>query len=344
MLQCAAAILILQFCTQFSTATTLNEYHQHLQQAISALETLPQSDEDESEGDRIVRVTATLTQLRAVVPARELVEWNGASIEVDNAWLHQELERYEKAMNAERADLLARVTERLLSVEQRVAEVRKVPATTAAATKAEASKKLAEILARPEYSRGAKSESALSRLWRAFWKWIGGLLPKRQPLAPGSASLFTTFAQIFVVLLALGVIAYVVKMFAPLLLHNRTSRKKKKGQPRIVLGERLEPEQTAGDLLGEAEELARRGELRAAIRRAYIALLVELGERKLISLAQHKTNRDYLRSVREREPLYANVKQLTDSFERHWYGLAGATEADWLAFRIGYKTVMSDES
>lgn len=325
-----------------STATTLNEYHQHLQQAISALETLPQSDEDESESDRTVRVTATVTLVRAVVPARGSVEWNGARIEVDNAWLHQELERYEKAMNAERADLLARVTERLLSIEQQVAEVRKAPATTTAATKAEASKKLAEILARPEYSGGAKSESVLSRLWRAFWKWIEGLLPKRQPLAPGSASLFTTFAQIFVVLLALGVIAYVIKIFTPRLLHKRTSRKKEKRQPRIVLGERLEPEQTAGDLLGEAEELARRGELRAAIRRAYIALLVELGERKLISLAQHKTNRDYLRSVRDREPLYANVKQLTDSFERHWYGLAGATEADWLAFRIGYKTVISD--
>ncbi len=88
--------------------------------------------------------------------------------------------------------------------------------------------------------------------------------------------------------------------------------------------------------MSEAEALARRGELRAAIRRAYIALLVEMGDRKIISLAQYKTNRDYLRAVREIEPLYGNVKQLTDSFELHWYGLAQATETDWLAFRSAY--------
>ena len=106
------------------------------------------------------------------------------------------------------------------------------------------------------------------------------------------------------------------------------------------MGERLEPDQSAIDLLTEAELLARRGELRAAIRKAYIALLLELGERKIIRLAQYKTNRDYLRAVREFEPLYGNVKQLTDSFERHWYGFASASEDDWVAFRIGYKQAL----
>jgi hypothetical protein len=109
----------------------------------------------------------------------------------------------------------------------------------------------------------------------------------------------------------------------------------------IVLGEKLEPDQSAVDLLADAESLARRGELRAAIRKAYVALLVELGDRKVISLAQHKTNRDYLGAMRGLEPLYGNVKQLTDSFERHWYGFASATEADWLAFRTGYKRALS---
>ncbi len=102
------------------------------------------------------------------------------------------------------------------------------------------------------------------------------------------------------------------------------------------MGETLAADQSARDLLSEAEAMARRGELRAAIRRAYIALLVELGDRKVISLAQYKTNRDYLRAMREIEPLYRNVKQLTDSFERHWYGLAQANETDWLQFRSAY--------
>ena len=49
---------------------------------------------------------------------------------------------------------------------------------------------------------------------------------------------------------------------------------------------------------------------------------MELGERKIISLAQYKTNRDYLRAVVEVQPLYGDVKQLTESFERHWYGVS----------------------
>jgi uncharacterized protein DUF4129 len=340
-LRCAFALLLLLLCAQVSGATPFDDYHRHLQQAISALETLAQADEDENEPDRTARVNQTLSSLRMLLPAMESVEWDGTSFKVDNSWLHQDLGRYERTGKAERVESLARITERLLSIAERVAEIKKTARPTT--PKTEANRKLAEILQRPEYGQPVKAESAFSRLWRNFWHWIESLLPKQQPLTPGSTNLFTAFAQIFVILLALGVVAYVLKMLAPRLFRKRSSRKKVKQGPRIVLGERLEPEQTAGDLLAEAEALARRGELRPAIRRAYIALLVELGERKIISLAQHKTNRDYLRSVRNSEPLYANVKVLTESFERHWYGLAGATEADWLAFRRGYKAVISDE-
>jgi hypothetical protein len=34
------------------------------------------------------------------------------------------------------------------------------------------------------------------------------------------------------------------------------------------------------------------------------------------------------------------VKQLTDSFERHWYGFAHATENDWMAFRSAYELAL----
>ena len=131
-------------------------------------------------------------------------------------------------------------------------------------------------------------------------------------------------------------------MFAPKLRRARGSRKKPKPEPRVVLGERLEPDQSAIDLLSEAEALARRGELRAAIRKAYIALLVELGDRKIISLAEHKTNRDYLRAVRDRESLHGKMIKLTDSFERHWYGFAEANNTDWTEFRARYSDALQE--
>jgi len=333
------AFLFLLYCANAGRAMPLNEYHKHVQQAISALATLTQFDESETEGDRAARTGETLHAIRTVVPESANVEWNKTSFNVENSWLHGELGKYENARNADRADLLARITERLQAIEERLAEI-EGPGVAATASKAESSKKLAEILRRPEYAKSINEGSAVSRLWRQFWKWILSLFPKPEPLVPGRASLFSKFAQLFVILLALAVLTYVVKMFAPRLLRKRKSKQKARAEPRIVLGERLEPDQSAIDLLTEAESLARRGELRAAIRKAYIALLLELGERKIIRLAQHKTNRDYLRAVREFEPLYGNVKQLTDSFERHWYGFASATEDDWVAFRVGYKQAL----
>lgn len=331
-------LLLLHASLSVCLATPLSEYQRRLQQAINALDTLAQPDESETETERSGRITETLNAVRTTLPKTESVEWTGAGVRVDNEWLHRELEDYERVAPTERDNSLARVTERLQALEQRVAEIES--AIGAAGNKTQASKKLAEILQRPEYVRHAKQTSALSRLWNDFWKWLQNLIPRPKPLAPGSAGLLTQVAQVFVVLLAVGVLAYVIRMFAPRLFRQRRSKKEERPGPRIVLGEKLEPDQSASDLLADAEALARRGELRAAIRKAYIALLVELGERKVLSLEQHKTNRDYLRAMQAREPLHANVKQLTDSFERHWYGFAVATEADWEAFRARHKQAL----
>jgi hypothetical protein len=91
------------------------------------------------------------------------------------------------------------------------------------------------------------------------------------------------------------------------------------------------------DLLGDADRLARDGDLRGAIRKGYIALLCDLSDRKIIGLAYNKTNRDYLRDVRSRRDLHPRMKTVTDAFERHWYGLQDSAEQDWARFREDYK-------
>lgn len=320
-------------------AIPVNEYRAHIQRATTALDSLAQSDETEDASAYKARAAETIAGVRTMLSPTQSVEWNGESFSVDNSWLSQELDKYGAVPDAERGDLLRRITERLKAIEERIAEVEE-PGSTGARNKAEESRKLAEILQRPEYARKIKQESALSRLIDRFLKWLQSLIPKPKPFSPGKAGWVSQIAQVFVIVLALAVLAFVLKLFLPRLLRSRGSKKKARPRARIVLGEKLEPDQSAIDLLSEAEVLARRGELRAAIRKAYIALLVELGDRKIISLAQHKTNRDYLRAVRELEPLYGNVKQLTDSFEKHWYGLIHATETDWTAFRSAYEQAL----
>ncbi len=321
-------------------ATPVSEYQKHLSQAITALDSLAQiADENETIPAFETRTAETIASVRQLLPATETIELRQQRFTVDNSWLQTELENFKAASASERPVLREQVIERLQAIRERINEVESN--ASANQDKDQNTKKLAEILQRPEYARKVKEESAIGRLWREFWKWLQHLIPKPKPIAPGTAGIFSKIAQVFVILLALAVLVFVARLFLPRLLHNRRAKRKVKEGARIVLGERLEPDQSATDLLSEAEALARAGDLRAAIRKAYIALLLELGERKVIILEQHKTNRDYLRAVRRVERLYPNVKQLTDSFELHWYGLARATETDWQTFRSGYEQALS---
>ena len=332
---------VLLLFTSAAQAIPLSSYQRQIKQAVTALDTLAQADETETAVDYAKRDAETVDAVRKVLPRSETVEWDESSVSVDNSWLHQELDKYRTEKSADRAEMLRKMKERLQAIDERITDVL-TPGIEVAGNKLEDSQRLREILARAEYARTVKQQNAITRLLQQFMKWLENLIPRPKGLSPGVAGLFSRIAQIFVIVLALAVLAFVAKLFLPQLLRSRgTKRKKAKPQARIVMGEHLDPDQTAVDLLAEAEGLARRGELRAAIRKAYIALLLELGDRKIISLAQYKTNRDYLRAVRNIEHLYGNVKELTDSFELHWYGLAQATENDWVAFRSAYNQALA---
>ncbi len=334
-----AGVALLLFAASSASAISVREYSAKVAQAVTALDGLAQLDESETSSEYSKRSAETLKATRFLLPVKETVEWNGSSVTVDHAWLHTELDKYASAKPEDQRAVLRSITERLQAVTERLREAD----TTGKAgpdTKAERGRKLAEILKRSEYAARPKGQNAIQRLVERFVKWLQQFLPRPKPLAPGNAGILTQIAQVLVVLVALGVLVYVLRMFLPRLWRNQRAQKKEKKAARIVLGEKLEPDQTARDILAEAEALARRGDIRAAIRKAYIALLVELGERKVISLAQHKTNRDYLRAVGHVQPLYTDVKQLTETFERHWYGLTQASESDWRTFRATYEQAL----
>jgi hypothetical protein len=336
------ALLLILFCNPTACAIPLAEYRKGIEKTISALDTVNLRDESESLEDYQSRFIETLNSIRTLLPLRQSVEWDDAIYEVDNTWLHQHLGEFEKAAEAERATLLTRMQDRLKALYERLMEIEKKPMS--GSKKAEAKRKLQDILSRSEYAKKATEESALARLWVRFLRWLSNVLPRPQRLEPqpGSAQRITTVSQIFVVFLSLAVLAFVLKAFVTRIRRTRGSKKEQKLKPRVVLGERLEPEQSASDLLTEAETLARNGQIRTAIRKAYIALLVELGDRKVISLAQHKTNRDYLSALRDRESLHRKMISLTNSFERHWYGLDQATERDWLDFRARFREALQE--
>ena len=330
------SVLLFAFQSTAAGAVSPDEYQKSLNHAITALDTLGQMDENESAADYERRLAQTTGAVRNALPEKLEIEVEGSVSTVDNSWLHDALREFESAAETQRELFRIQIIERLRSIEVRIAELNKAKVVNSA-SKAEANQKLKDILARSEYAAKNKEGSALIRLIERFVTWLLKFLPQRSPLARSHGSPLTTIAQIVVVALAGAVIIFVgvrlLRHFGP---GSRSTKVKRKKEPRIVLGERLEPEASASDLLAEAEALARNGEIRLAIRKTYIALLVELGDRKIISLAQHKTNRDYLRAVSTLPSLYRNMSGLTESFERSWYGFVQTSQADWQNFRTSY--------
>jgi len=332
-------VLISLCCYARAVAATFADYRHRVTQAIAIVEQLQAAYDDEDPSAQ-ERVHTSAARIRGELPPKEAVTLGAQSVVVDNSWLEEALHNYEKTNSAsQRAEALSRIEERLRALDERLEEVQRgKPATN---DKDSDKGKLAEILRRPEYSKPPTPEdSALGRLWTRFLRWLFSLFPNTKPITPGGSPFISGLAQIVIVLACLGVIVFLIWKFGPRYLSNRRGRKKPKREARIVLGERLEADQTSADLLAQAEALARNGDLRAAIRKAYIGLLCELGDRKVVSLAQHKTNRDYLNSVRDRTPLYNSMRKLTSSFELHWYGFQPAAQSDWLEFRIGYQQAL----
>ena len=276
-----------------------------------------------------------------LLPARERVEWGGRFVEVDNTWAHEALEALDSEKENEKvAAGLRALAGRLRALEARLLEL---DASAKARLDRDAGRgRLNSILRRPEFDRQApKQRGALERMVEDFLEWLGGLFPRRAPMTPGGSPRVSNLTLVLVGVLCLAVLAYVARRLWLRRGAGRKSPVRERGA-RVVLGERLEADQTAADLLDEAERLARGGELRGAIRKAYVALLCELGDRGVVRLAQHKTNRDYLDAVRRaaRPGLYAELLPLTNAFDLHWYGLRPASDADWQSFKARCRAVL----
>jgi hypothetical protein len=316
------------------SAITLTEYQQKLKQSVTAFDTLVQVDEHETESEFKNHVVETIDAVRAALPEHMTVEDNGEAYAVDNSALHKTLEALKSLSIEDQLKKIDDVKHTLSALETRIAE--RIAATRVGETKEQSKLRLAGILGRPEYETGPRRSNALLRVIEDFLNWLRSFMPKPRPLSAGRVDWVVFLAEVVVIGLAGLAVLYILFLVLRRFSRTRKPKTRKKKEVRIVLGERLEPEATSSDLLSQAETLVRNGDIRGAIRKAYIAMLVELGDRKLISLAQHKTNRDYLNSVRSLPPLFGTMRGLTESFERHWYGLKQATPDDWQDFRAGY--------
>jgi hypothetical protein len=276
-------------------------------------------------------------EVRRLVPSTEKIDLAAGTVETNNQWFIDGLKAAEAEKDlGKRAVILTQLDQRLASLSGELDELQ--ASVDRERSKDEDKRKLSEILNRPEYQRPVKEmeEQSEGANWlKRVVDWLESYFPKLSPVegAAGGVSSFMGVLQwvlIIAVILVLGFVLYkLLPLFAPRF--RRVIRAER--EERVILGERIGENQSADDLFGEAERLAREGDIRGAIRKGYVALLCELSDRKLIGLARHKTNRDYLRDVRSRRDVYERMDGLTGKFERHWYGAQEARPNDWEEFR-----------
>jgi hypothetical protein len=338
-LRAAAVILMAVVLTMTTPAASVENYKTRIDSARAAVDSLLLND-DGPDAEAAREIFATI---RENIPASERVEWPGGSVETDNTWLGEALTKYESAeADNERAAALAEISERLAGISLLVEDRLAPPGPQA---KDAEKQKLNEILSREEYKRPeAEGESLFQRLYREFMEWLRRLMPESTATEPGTPTDFNfirILLQVAIFTAAAALLAFLAFRLFPALRGRFASGGDTEREDRIIFGERLADDETAGDLFREAERLAAEGDLRAAIRKGYIALLCDLSEKRVLRLSRHKTNRDYLRDTRRHVDLHPRVQRLTDAFELNWYGRRPAAEADWDTFRNEYREAIA---
>ncbi len=337
-LKCTFAMLLIAAAVSVSLAAELGDYQRRVDSARAGIGVLLENVSQMEIGEQPTQPDAEVfAELRRLIPNSEKVGVANGTIETNNQWFVEGLKAAESEKGlAKRSVILSELEQRLGAVSSKLDELQIT--TNAERSKDEDKRKLSEILNRPEFQRPVEEpeENNEDAAWiKRFLEWLESFFPKLSPpegAADGAFALagVLQWVLIIAVILVLGFVLYkLLPLFTPRL--RRAARDER--EERVILGEKIGEDQSADDLFGEAERLARDGDIRGAIRKGYVALLCEMSDRRLIGLARHKTNRDYLRDVRSRREVYEKMNGLTGKFERHWYGSQSAVPDDWEEFR-----------
>lgn len=330
------SICMLLLLAALVSAAELADYQKRIKSARGGVQELLSNVAKEEAGEEPDSTTdEVFAAVRDLLPTEETVSGPTGDTKTNNQWFIDNLKAAEEEKDlTKRAEILSKIDARLAAIGVELQEAS--DAAAAERSKDEDKRKLAEILSRPEYQKPAPKEAEESwfdKWLKEFLQWLEQYMPKFAPGTTPDLSGGVSVVQyllIGLIILLLGFLAYkLAPLFAP-----RFRRKEKAEEAsRVIMGETIHDDVSSSDLFSDAERLAREGDLRGAIRKGYVALLCEMSDRKLIGLARHKTNRDYLRDVRGRREIHSEMSGLTGSFERHWYGSEDANTEDWEEFR-----------
>jgi hypothetical protein len=278
-----------------------------------------------------------VTYIRKLLPPSEQVEVEGGVVAVDNTWLHEALDGYEKETDSQKR--LAKLNEVEGWLRELDEHLRRAQSPAVSADATESREKLRSILARPEFQ--PQQETRLGRIVKEVRQKIGSLLVEIYSAFGrmierlfGASAANGWFSIVLMVVLFLAAALGVVRMARAI--RPRKHQEKK----RVVLGEEIPAETTSRDLAEAALASARAGDFRVGVRNLYLSLLYELNERGLIELDESATNHEYLARVSSVASVAAPMRYLTDRFDYFWYGKFSSSEEEFSSCLARYEEAM----
>lgn len=197
---------------------------------------------------------------------------------------------------------------------------------------------------------------ATSRAWAAFWNFLRGLWPRGLTFSGGrsggGALKDLRFWLLLIAILTVGAGAVLIWL----------RRQREAAQASLPIP--VEPlpdlsntvvasERSEDEWFALAERFEGEGDLRLALRAAYLGLLAGLAQREWLTIRRDRTNREYLdeftRRWRRRPQAAISAQAETPEklrsslrvFDRVWYGAHALTPAAVAAYRMGQRELLS---
>lgn len=322
-----------------SPSATRADYEKRVSSATSGVsELITVLADGDATGDRIRLISDIYDELFRLLPPQETVEVDGVSVEVDNRWFAESLLQSQKEASIEaKMQILDGIYSRLQSLSLTLAR----DLNNRPLSKDEQKQKLAEILRRPEFQKPEELEPNLGEnLIKRLFEWLEQIAPSSVPGATRSSiGPLPEFVRVLIIALLVIAGGYLVYRIVRALLPGKAANDDI-ASVNIILGEQIEEGRDAESLFREAEEVARTGDVRSAIRKSYVGLLLGLGNKRAIALAKYKTNRDYLRELKRAPAVFEPAQRVTNLFENVWYGRRDVAETDWQEFRDRCRAIL----